>query len=251
MKNYLIFGGTTEGTQLAKALSEAGHRVTVSVATEYGALMLEGCRAEVLVGRMDENEMAEYMKKPGFSAVLDATHPYAEEVTKNIRSAAEKAGLSYERVLRPDDVEEEGWLRVPDAAAAAERLKELPGNILLTTGSKELLVFCGIPDYQKRVWVRILASEASLHQALSWGYPASHIIAMHGPFSQELNVAMIHQFSIQTLVTKRSGRAGGFWEKAEAARQTGARLLVIDRPVQETGLSLEEAVKKYGGNHED
>lgn len=244
MKHYLIFGGTSEGVELARELS-ANHQVTVSVATDYGALMLDGIAVTVLVGRMDADEMAELMKKSSFSAVLDATHPYAAEVTRNIQTAAESVGLLYERILRPDGQMEDNWLMAASPEEAAERLKTLEGNILLTTGSKDLGVFAMLPDYKERVWVRILASEASLHQALALGYPPNHIIAMHGPFSTELNAALLRQFSIRTMVTKRSGRAGGFWEKASAAEQTQTTLLVIDRPTEEKGLSLGEAIEKY------
>lgn len=245
MSNYLIFGGTREGVDLARALSQAGHEVTVSVATDYGALMLEGLPIRILTGRMDVSAMRQEMERGGYSHILDATHPYAAEVTKTIRAAAEQVGLPYERILRPDSQAEGECLEAATPTEAAQRLQALPGNILLTTGSKDLAIFSTLPDYQERVWVRILASEASLHQALSLGYPPNHIIAMHGPFSTELNIALLRQFSICTLVTKRSGRAGGFQEKAEAAKRAGARLLVIDRPQQETGLTLEQAIEKY------
>ena len=70
---------------------------------------------------------------------------------------------------------------------------------------------------------------------------------MQGPFSQELNVAMLRQSGAKILVSKDTGRAGGFAEKAEAAKQAGATLLVIRRPTVETGLTLEEMLKKYTG----
>ena len=93
----------------------------------------------------------------------------------------------------------------------------------------------------------MLPSMDSLSYALSLGFPASHIICMQGPFSQELNVAMLRQIGAKILVSKDTGRAGGFAEKAEAAKQAGATLLVIRRPTVETGLTLEEMLKKYTG----
>ncbi|MCD8146524.1 MAG: precorrin-6A reductase [Clostridiales bacterium] len=243
----LIFGGTAEGTKLARLLPQRGYRVTVSVATDYGALMLADSAVQARVGRLDVAEMAELMQSRPFLAVIDATHPYADRATENIRAAAEEAGLSYRRLLRPEGQEEPGWLTAATAQEAAQQLNHLPGNILLTTGSKELEAFTAVEGYQQRLWVRILASEESLHKALSLAYPPNHIIAMHGPFSKELNLALLRQFQIQTLVTKRSGRAGGFWEKAEAAGEAGAALLVIQRPSRETGLTLEELLVEFGG----
>ncbi len=243
----LIFGGTSEGTELARLLPQRGYRVAVSVATNYGALMLADCAADVRVGRLDTAEMAEWMGSRPFLAVIDATHPYADRATENIRAAAEKVGVPYRRLLRPEGQEEPGWLTAANAQEAAQRLNDLPGNVLLTTGSKDLATFTAVEGYEQRLWVRILASEESLHLALSLGYPPNHIIAMHGPFSKELNLALLRQFHIQTLVTKRSGKAGGFWEKAEAAQDAGSALLVIQRPSRETGLTMEELLTEFKG----
>ena len=126
-------------------------------------------------------------------------------------------------------------------------LEDIPGNILLTTGSKDLAAFAALSDFSGRVWARVLPSIDSLSHALSLGFPAAHIICMQGPFSQELNAATLQQIGAKTLVTKDTGRAGGFAEKAEAAKQAGAKLLVIRRPTVETGLTLEEMLKKYTG----
>lgn len=245
MRRLLIFGGTSEGVRLCEALPRLGYAVTVCVATEYGAQMLEGLPVEVRTGRLTAPEMASMMVQGGYDRVIDATHPYAVEVSANLRSAAEEAGLPLERLLRPEGEEAEGAIIVPTPQAAAERLRTLPGGVLLTTGSKDLACYTCLPDYRERIWVRILASEASLHTALSLGYPAKHLIAMHGPFSAELNAAMLRQFEIRTLVTKRSGQAGGFPEKAAAAQETGVTLLVIDRPEQEQGYTLEQLLLRY------
>ena len=67
---------------------------------------------------------------------------------------------------------------------------------------------------------------------------------MQGPFSTELNVALLRQYHIATLVTKAAGAAGGFWQKVEAARQTGAALVVIGRPVHEQGLTLDQVKRQ-------
>lgn len=245
MKNYLIFGGTTESVLLAKHFIEQGAQVTVSVATEYGALMLKGLPLSIQTGRLDIHQMCELIEKNDFSDIFDVTHPYADEVTKNIKEAARLSGKHYVRVLRPDVSLNSDFLSVSDAEEAEKILEKLDGNILLTTGSKDLSIFAKLPDYQNRVWVRILASEASLHQAISLGYPPNHIIAMHGPFSTELNLAILRQCSIRVLVTKRSGAAGGFQEKADAAQQAGVQLLVLERPGKEQGISIEQAIETY------
>ena len=99
MKIFL-FGGTAEGHLLAERLAEAGNFVTCAVATEYGQAVLEPRdNLTVLVGRLTAGEMAERLE--GFDVVVDATHPYADKVSENIRAAAEQTATPYYRLLRP------------------------------------------------------------------------------------------------------------------------------------------------------
>ena len=79
-----------------------------------------------------------------------------------------------------------------------------------------------------------------LQKAVDTGFLPAHLIAMQGPFSQELNVALIKQSGIGVLVTKQSGKSG-FEEKISAAEQTGTDVIVIKRPKQEDGKNLSEA----------
>ena len=100
--NILIFGGTTEGRELASVLAEAGHRITVSVATELGAEELTPVRGiSVLTGRMDAAAMARCLRELGADLCIDATHPYAVEVTREIEEACRDTGVRRLRLLRP------------------------------------------------------------------------------------------------------------------------------------------------------
>lgn len=237
--NILLFGGTSEGRELAEWLSGEGFGLTLCVATEYGAsLVPELPGLEVHTGRLDRSGMEQLLAGGGFDRVVDATHPYAVEVTENLRAAAEAARVPYLRLLRQSGGED-GCHKAASLAEAAELLTGLPGNVLLTTGSKELAPFA-VPGLVERCYPRVLPTLDSLERCLSLGFPPAHIICMQGPFSQALNVALIRQFHIQTLVTKDSGGYGGFREKAEAAREAGCALLVVERPTRETGLTLEE-----------
>ena len=237
--NILLFGGTSEGRELAEWLSGEGFGLTLCVATEYGAsLVPELPGLEVHTGRLDRSGMEQLLAGGGFDRVVDATHPYAVEVTEHLRAAAEAAGVPYLRLLRQSSGED-GCRKAASLAEAADLLVDLPGNVLLTTGSKELAPFA-VPGLVERCYPRVLPTMDSLERCLSLGFPPAHIICMQGPFSRALNVALIRQFHIQTLVTKDSGGYGGFQEKAEAAREAGCALLVVERPTRETGLTLEE-----------
>ncbi|MEG0764964.1 MAG: precorrin-6A reductase [Pseudoflavonifractor sp.] len=239
----LVFGGTTEGRLLAQWLGARHWDVTLCVATDYGASLIpQAPGLRVLSGRLDGAAMAVLMQSRPFALVVDATHPYAAQVSTELLGAAAKVGLPYERLLREGPPEGEGWHHADTPEQAALLLEEMPGPILLTTGSKDLDVFAR-PALRERIYPRVLPSVDSLRRCLDLGIPAAHVICMQGPFSQALNTALLTQYEMKTMVTKASGGAGGFWEKAEAARSTGAALLVIDRPLRETGRSYEEMLR--------
>ena len=129
---------------------------------------------------------------------------------------------------------------------AAELLRQLPGNVLLTTGSKELHSFA-VPGLVERCCPRVLPMAESLERCLSLGFLPKNIICMQGPFTKEMNAATLRQYHIATLVTKDTGGYGGFREKAEAAREMGCALLVVERPMQEEGMTLQEIQARLCG----
>lgn len=237
----LLFGGTTEGRKIAEYLCGKRCEVTICVATDYGATLVpESWNISTVTGRMDRAEMTELMRSQTFDCVIDATHPYALEVTDNILSSARALDRTLYRVVR-ECGDRGNWIVVENAAEAAKALPDLPGNILLTTGSKDLDAFAGLAE---RCFPRVLPSMESLSRCLELGYPRENIICMQGPFSRELNIAIIRQFEIKTVVSKQTGAAGGFSEKAEAAEEAGCRFIVIGRARRERGLSVDELIEK-------
>lgn len=244
MSKFCIFAGTTEGRRLASFLQSQNAPVTACVATEYGETLLqEGGSLKVLMGRLTEEEMEELFTGEQFDLVIDATHPYARVVTENIRSACQAAGTEYLRLLRESSAMSEEVITVPDMDAAAAFLDKAAGNILLTTGSKELLKFAGIRDFSSRVYARVLPMAASLAACEEAGLKPSRIIAMQGPFSEEMNLQMLEHSKAAWLVTKDGGDAGGFPEKAAAAQKYGAKLLVIGRPAEDEGMDMSSALE--------
>lgn len=225
----LIFGGTTEGRLLSQRALELGAEVTVSVATGLGAEELKDLGGiSVLTGRLEQADMESLLR--GFDMCVDATHPYAASVTPAIRAACAETGTPLHRLLRPVS-RTEGAVCVSDSAAAAEFLKGKSGNVLLATGAKELRAFLQLD--KKRLFVRILPTHEGLSACEELGIPHRNILAMQGPFSQKLNEAILEQYHIAWLVTKDGGPAGGFDEKLAAAENTGAQLVLIERPADE------------------
>ena len=249
----LLFGGTTEGRELALWLREAGIPALSHVATDYGEALLREQALPAEYGRLDAAEMEKLLRTGDFFAALDATHPFATEVSKNIRAAAAAAGVRYYRILRgegsaseAEEAEEiearlraRGYFRLFDSQQeAADWLAETEGPIFLATGSKELKVYAALP--RERLTVRILPGEEALRKAAEAGIQPDHIIAMQGRSSVLLNRALLQQCSAKFLVTKQSGKPGGYLEKLRAAEALGICFVAIRRPAEREGYTLSE-----------
>lgn len=236
----VIFSGTTEGREFSRAAAALGAAVTVCVATDLGAEE-QGSAPGVTVhaGRLDADEMAALLRDAALC--VDATHPYATEATHNIRAAAGMAGVEYHRLLRRASELPAGSVVLPGAGEAAAYLADKAGRILLTTGAKELPAFAALDP--TRLYPRVLPTQAGITACEAAGVPHRNIIAMQGPFTLGLNVALMRQFEIDYLVTKDGGAQGGFAEKAEAAAQCGAQLIVLRRP-DEQGETAETILQR-------
>lgn len=240
----LLFAGTADGRALAESLATLPIELHVSVATAYGADTLP---AAVIpsVGRLDHDAIRDRLQREGFALAIDATHPYAAAASDNIRRAAAETGIPCLRLSRPSS-DLAGCRIAADAPAAAALASSLPGNILLATGSKDLAAFTAISDYRERVYPRILPDAATIGECLRLGFHRSRIIAMQGPFSLDLNRALLRQFRIGVMITKDGGSEGGFPEKLQAAKEENTELVVIARPPEEGGLSAEQIVDHVG-----
>lgn len=296
----VIFGGTTEGRQLAGYLIQLNKQqkmqkiqVHVCVASEYGAQVLpEDDALKVHVGRLEQADMQEFLQEVQADICVDATHPYAVIVTQNIYQACKVVGVPYVRVRRemqeepentdpvmqeelgntdPTMKEESGntdptmqeepgntdpamrmsgayiggadgkrytdetsnSIYVKDTQAAVDYLKGVTGNILITTGSKELHLYTQIPDYESRCTARVLPTRSVVEACTELGFTGKHLICMQGPFDLEMNLATLRYADADFLVTKASGKNGGYDEKCEAALAMGVHLVVIGRPKEQ------------------
>ncbi|MDO4600815.1 MAG: precorrin-6A reductase [Eubacteriales bacterium] len=244
MEKVIVFAGTTEGYELCRFLSDHQIFVCACAATEYGGKALTETKyLRIHTGRLTREEMEAFFQKEEPDLVLDATHPYAAEVTENIKYACEKTGFFYQRVLRDQGKQAEQAVYVESTETAAEFLNTTEGNVLLTTGSKELKKFLGVKNYKERLYARVLSLPSVMEECSAAGFEGKHLIGMQGPFSKELNEAMLRQFHCRYLVTKDTGKAGGFQEKIDAAFSCGAIPVIIGRPLKEEGLSLLECKK--------
>lgn len=253
MKQVLIFGGTTEGRKLAEALCLAEIPCTVCVATEYGEEVLKKAPGmTVHTGRMDRDEISCFLAAGDYCAVVDATHPFATGVSENIRAALPQFPL-HGKVLRlcreKEDKAENSGVENSDVRwfssheACSDYLKKETGNILLTTGSRELERYASEESLRERLFVRVLPAVESIKICEDNRIMGRQMIAMQGPFSARMNEMLIREYDIRYLVTKESGHAGGFPEKLEAAKRAGICACVIGNPEKEEGLSFVEVCK--------
>ena len=268
--NIVIFGGTTEGRQLAEYLVQLNRKqekteavIHVCVASEYGAQVLpEAEEIKVHVGRLEQADMQEFLQAVQADICVDATHPYAVIVTRNIYRACKEVDVPYIRVRREaEDTVEAGMLTcemghaescnlgdvstgqlqqvypdsiyVENIQAAADYLKGVTGNILITTGSKELKAYTQIPDYENRCFARVLPMTSVVEACTELGFTGKHLICMQGPFDLAMNLATIQYADAKYLVTKASGKSGGYDEKCEAALAAGIHLVIIGRPEEQ------------------
>jgi precorrin-6Y C5,15-methyltransferase (decarboxylating) len=274
----VIFGGTTEGRQLAGYLIQLNKQqkmqniqVHVCVASEYGAQVLpEDDALKVHVGRLEQADMQEFLQAVQADICVDATHPYAVLVTQNIYQACKVVGVPYVRVRRDMQEEQENAdpamqeepvnadpdmqmsgthigdadgkrytdetsdsIYVGDIQAAVDYLKGVTGNILITTGSKELHLYTQIPDYGSRCTARVLPTRSVVEACTELGFTGKHLICMQGPFDLEMNLATLRYADADFIVTKASGKNGGYDEKCEAALAAGVQLVVIGRPKEQ------------------
>ena len=243
MCKICIFAGTTEGRSLIERLSGRGAQLLACVATEYGETLLgEHDGVRVLSGRLNAQEMAELFRREDVDCVVDATHPYADKVTENLCAACEESGTRYLRLLRASSSADSDGVFVENTAACVAYLKAVHGTVLLTTGSKELPAFCEDEALRDRLYVRVLPMAASLQTCADCGIAPARIIAMQGPFDEEMNLAMLRMTGAKFLVTKDTGGAGGYGAKIAAARTAGATPVVIGRPPQREGFALDAAL---------
>lgn len=240
-----IIGGTSEGRGLVKELAQLDIEIYVSVATTYGAGLIEQHgNVKVLPERMDLPAMQKFISEHQPDCVIDATHPYATVVTQTVKKACEVSGTEYLRLVRPAEAGYGNAIVVHGFDEAAEVLSHTEGKIFLTTGSKNLPDFTAVPDYAERIALRILPMQDSLASAVKLGYKPANIVCMQGPFEEDLNIAMIKHFGAKYLVTKDSGKAGGFEEKIAAAHEAGAELVIIARGEDENGSGYAEIAEQ-------
>lgn len=172
-----------------------------------------------------------YFLDMNIKAVVDATHPYASEITALAASVSSLCRIPYYRYNRPAGIyKSTDVFFAKDHEATAATAFSFGNNVLLTTGSKILAPYTKKSrQTDVRLVARVLDTEDSIRACLDAGIDRVSIVAGKGPFSVEDNIAVIRKFDIGVLVTKDGGVRGGVLEKLEAARAENCRIVVVER----------------------
>lgn len=235
----LVASGTQDGRELVHRLCAAGHDVAASVVSSYGEQLLAAQRTagggKLIINDtpLDEQGLLDFFKEHDIRLFVDATHPYAVNVSRNAMTACALAGLPYIRYER--DVTDISYGNVHLAHSyeeACEMCARLGKTVFLTTGSRNLERFVKAPALRDCTLIaRVLPTAEVVELCEKLGLSPAQIIAMQGPFSREMNRSMYEKYGADVIVTKNSGMVGGTDEKFQAAEDLGLPVVVIDRPV--------------------
>lgn len=228
-----LIGGTSESAKLADAIASVGLPCTVTVTTESARSLYPSTPGmRVGVGCLDANQVEQFCTEQQIAAILDASHPYAVEISQLAIQAAVKRQIPY---LRFERIGVGDRVNTPSAILLDSFEKLVAGDylhqqrVLLTVGYKALPLF---KHWQERstLFARILPSVASLEVAIAAGFSSNRIVALRPPVSAELEKALWRQWNISLVVTKASGVSGGEDIKRGVAAELGIPLVVIARP---------------------
>lgn len=242
--------GTSEGKKFLSLINEYTDEIVVSTATAYGGELLSNYKVKhINTEPLDKEGLNKLIEDFNIKVLVDASHPYAEIVSKNAMESCREANIEYIRyerlgVLSNDD--NENIIKVKSYEELESVINNIPGNILNTTGSKNIGKILNL-NINNRVIHRILPSWQILKAVLELGVAVDDIVAIKGPIGYELNKGFIYQDNIKAIITKDSGVQGGVVEKLQAVIDTNIKLIVIEKPQIEYGkiFNDEEEVIKY------
>ena len=226
-----LVAGTKDARVIAEKLLTGGtDRLLASTATEYGGKLFNDERIEVIDKKLEYDDMKQLIAEKNIDIIIDASHPYAVNVSRNAMLAAENSGIEYFRFERKM-LDYKGAKRFSSLDEMVKYIKTAykNENILSTLGSNNLMDIKSV-DEENSLYIRILPTVSSVEKAEKLGFLPGKIIAVQGPFSKNLNKVILEDYKIKALITKESGKTGGEAEKIEACLETETEVLVLERP---------------------
>lgn len=237
----LVFSGTKEGNLIIKDLAIAGMNIIASFSSIYGKESIDdylkdlGGRIIVNGEKLDLAEILNLIENYKIKIIIDATHPFAINITKNAMVAAEVKKIKYIRFERKElpVVKEKNIHYFDSFKSSLNFLIGLSGNIFFTIGAnnlKEYSTIIGNSSKERGIYIKILPTIESINEAIKAGAKTKQIVAFYGFWGKDILKSFIFEKSIKAVVTKQSGASGGENEKILASKETGCTLIVIKRP---------------------
>lgn len=223
--------GTSEGKKILSLLNKFTQDIFVSTATEYGGELLKDYKyKEINTKPLDASELEKIVIENGIDVLVDASHPYAEVVTKNAVEVCKKLNIIYVRYERPKTFlnDDKHVIRVKGYSELYLKMKDIEGTILNTTGSNNIDKFIDM-NLKNRMIHRVLPSIKVMEKCFSLGVKTEDIIAIKGPISYQLNCSFIKEYDAKAMILKDSGIQGGTDDKIKAAIDMDIKAFVIVR----------------------
>ena len=228
-----LLAGTKDGRELGEKILEKNYPLIMSVTSSYGKNLIKQNENLIINDKpLNLEELTNYLKAKNVKILIDASHPYATEVSKNAMLAAEKINISYIRYEREKTVVDYDKIYfAKDNDNAAKLASGFGKNIFFTTGSKTAKFFFEHKKLKdKRLVFRVLPDSKVLAELNAVGISLEDIIAIKGPFTKELNAALFSAYEANVIVTKDGGNIGGVDTKIEAAKALNLPIVMIERP---------------------
>lgn len=225
-----VIGGTKDSRDFLEKIVKSTTDIIVTTATEYGGKLLENLPVKTLCKKLTYSMMVDFVKENSIDKIVDLSHPYAMEVSQNAIDISKELQIEYFRFEREEiSFLPQKYIEFDNIKSLVEYLEEVEGNILVTLGSNNIPHFSELKNLEN-FYFRILPKWDMVKKCEDVGVLPKNIIAMQGPFSKNMNKAMIEQYGIKYLVTKQAGDTGGEREKIEAADEMNIEVVFLIRP---------------------
>lgn len=242
-----VIGGTCETVELVQKIRDKmEYIITAATEAEREFLVDE----KLIVCRIDEKEVENFIRDNSIDLVVDLSHPYAFEVTKNAREAAEKFNINYIRYVRQKTKDIEDCIYLDSISQCREFLKHINGCVFFTTGSKNIKDFESVRGNNRFVY-RVLPTLESIAECQKKNIKIKDIIAALGPFSEDLNFAMFKEYDADYVVMKDSGKEGGTDEKVQACRRLNIEVVIIGRNNEDGADDIDDVINLIRQNRRE
>lgn len=231
-----IIGGTSEARELVERIDNRTDYI-VTIATEGGKEFLD--TDNIFVGRLNKDEMIQFVKDNDINTIVDLSHPYAKVVTNNASIISNELGIKYLRYVRNKTDYGNDAISLKSYDECFEYLTKIRGTVFFTTGSKNIGDFEKVRGNNRYIY-RILPALESIEVCRENNIHMSDIVAILGPFTMEFNKIMLSTYKANYCVMKDSGDLGGTMEKIEACKELGIKPIIISREDEEGIADLDE-----------